>query len=162
MGRNIWIWLFVIIGIGLSTVSGPASGAQLAINSTDSMLWGRPIANQGNGESTTWETQKVGMEIAPNFRDILQWSDISNNIVYYPSVFSGREVFHPYGTIWMYNWAAEDIFSSHNLISSKETQAEEEDDASGLPSLPNALWVCGFGIIGILSVRRTNNHSNGA
>ena len=173
MGRKIWIGLFIVIGMVLSTVSGPAHGAQLAINSNDPMLYRRPIAGQwagdimGNqfsfdhpGEVITWETKKMGMEIAPNINNKLQWSDISHNIVNYPSDSAVRKVFQPYGIVWMHNWAAEDIFSSHKVFASKEAQVEKEDDTSGMPPLPNALWICGFGIIGILSVRRTSDHSN--
>lgn len=173
MERKIWIGFIAVIGMVLSTVSAPVYGAQLAINSNDPMLYGRPIVNQWTGEIMgsyfgfdqsseiiTWETKKMGMEIVPNFKHRFQWSDISHNIVDYPSDTAIRKVFQPYGTVWTHNWATEEIFSNYSFFSSKETHTEEKDDTSGLPPLPNALWICGFGIIGILSVRRTSDHSN--
>lgn len=173
MERKIWIGLIAIIGIILSTVSGPVFGAQLAINSNDPMLYGRTIPSQWageimenyfgfdpSGEIITWETKETGMEIVPNLKNELQWSDISNNIVTFPSDTALGKIFQPQGTVWTHNWAAEEIFSNNAFFSSKKSQTEEKDDTSGMPPLPNALWICGFGIIGILSVRRTNDHSN--
>lgn len=158
MGKKIWIWLFAIIGMVLSTVSGPVYGVQLAINLNDPMLHGRPISGRWTGdimgdylgfeqpgEIIIWETKKIRMAIAPDFKNDFQCPDITYN---------------PYGTICMHNWATKEIFSIYNLFSSKKNQTEKKDDTSEPPPLRTALWICGFGIIGILSVRRTSDHSN--
>jgi hypothetical protein len=171
MGKMVLIRLVVIISMVSSTISGPIYGAQLAINSNDPVLYGCPIANpwtdeiMGNyfgfdhpGNIIIWESKQ--MTIASKFKNSFQWSDLSHNMIDYPSDSAVRKVFQPDGTVWMHNWATEEIFSYHNLISSKEIQLEEKDDTSGPPPLPSALWICGFGIIGILSVRRTSDHSN--
>jgi hypothetical protein len=171
--RMVRIWLVVIIGMVLSTVSGPVYGAQLAYNSNDPALNGYPHASHWTfeiigdsfgldqpGDIIAWETKKVGMAIAPGLENSFQWADISNNIITCPSYSTGRKVFPPYGSAWINNWTTEEIFSGLDLFSPKEIQTEEKDDTSGPPPLHSALWICGFGIIGILSVRRTNDHSN--
>jgi hypothetical protein len=170
MERKIWIGLTVIIGIILSTLSAPVFGAQPAINSNNPILYRRTIPSQWtggimaydfgfdpSGEIITWEIKKTGMEIVTNLKNELQWSDISYNIDNFPSDTVLGRLFQPQDTAWTDNWTAEKIFSNNAFFSSKESQTEEEDDTSDLPQLPNALWICGFGIMGILSVRRTND-----
>lgn len=175
MGRKIRVWLIVLIAMVLSTVYGPASGAQLPIKSNDPMLYGHLIDSRWTGEILedyfgfgqtseiiSWEIKKMGMEIAPHLKNSSQRDDISLNLVDYPSNSAVRDVFHISDSVWAYNRDAEEIFSRPNLSSSEEPRTEEEDDASELPPLPSALWVCGFGIIGILSVRRTTTNSDAA
>lgn len=172
MERKIWIGLIVVIGMMLTAISGPVFGAQLAISSNDPVLYGRPIANLwageiiGNhfgfdapGEIISWESNKMGIEVIPYFKSRTQWTDISNIFVSLPPDISTQLIFQSHGSVRPHNWATEEIFSNRNFFSKKNSK-NEETDVSGLPPLPNVLWLCGFGIIGILSVRRTNDHSN--
>jgi hypothetical protein len=56
----------------------------------------------------------------------------------------------------------EDLYINKNYFSSEAGNTDDTEGESGPATLPNALWLIGFGIVFILSVRKTRDDSYNA
>ena len=54
----------------------------------------------------------------------------------------------------------EDLYINKNYFASEAGNTDDTEGESGPATLPNALWLLGFGILWILSIRRTRDDSN--